>query len=274
MLSNDNAMLVAINFKNWTAFKRDKSISDSAKSVFNMKSESGNFNKRLLPKFALKKLNDIITEFQWYAHDNTLAYMGVRATRILPTSFFMEFNKELNQARLRLSEALVEFKEDYVEYMGHAKNMLGDKFNESEYPTVEELGTKFSIDVQIMPIPVGETFNDIVDNNVVANLVASLEGVGDVSKQDLLNRTKNVLGTLRKVLDGSTKRIYASTISGNITKLVIQLTHLNLENDPLLVQLGSTIETELGNLNAEYIKNSMTYMKKKLEVVDNLLDLL
>lgn len=273
MINNDNSVLTTLAVKFWSGYKYDKSASLKTIEDNHMERGAGNFNKKLLPKFALKDIKDVITQFKYYFTENTLPYNALLGTRILPTSGFMEFQRTIIVSQNMLKKAVREFIDEYGTSKETAKQMLGDLYNINDYPDVDAVAKRFDIIVNFFPVPEANRFNTSITNTQVKRLNDQLESMSLEAKFDLVNRTEKIARALMHTLMNDGKRIYNSTVINNVNKLSEQLRTLNYDNDSLLIEVKEMVDNNILNIRIDYLKESPAYRTKVILKTQNVIDL-
>jgi len=273
MINNENSMLVTLSVKFWSGYKHDKSASMQTITEHKMEYGSGKFNKKLLPKFVLKPIKNVINEFKTFFADNTLPYNALLGTRILPSDGFMEFNRQVIVSQNKLNTVVQQFKNEYPTSIDQAKIMLGDLFSPTDYPDIDMIEKKFAIEVNYYPVPEADRFNKNITNTQVQKLNKQLETLSTQAKFDLVLRTEKAVLTLLDTLNRPEKRIYESTVIHNIDKISDQLERLNYENDPLLIEVKKCVDENIKGLRIDYLKESASYRTKTIAKAQTVLDL-
>lgn len=274
MINNDNSVLVTLSVSFWSGYKHDKGASRDTIEQHRMEKGAGKFNKKLLPKFALKDIKDIITRFKYFFSENTLPYNILLGTRILPTSGFIDFQKEVSIQTGLLNKAVREFTDEYQENKETARTMLGDLYNENDYPTVDIIKTKFSINVSYFPVPEPARFSASMTNVQVKKLSEQLDEMSVMAKFDLINRVEKACNSLMDTLVRADKRVHRSTVTDNISKLSEQLETLNYENDELIQEVKEVFDENILGIRVDDVKDSPTYRKKMIGKTQIVLDLI
>ena len=273
MISNKNAMLTTMQVKYWSGYKHDKIASLRTIEDYNMEPGAGKFNKKLLPKDALKEIKNIVTQYKYFFTDNTLTYKALLGTRILPTKEFFAFQTETVKAQDNLAQAVENFINQYKAHKRVAKQMLGDLYNPDDYPSIEGIRTKFMITVNFFPVPEPQRFNPDVPTTLVDKLSSELATMSLDAKYDLVNRTEKVARTLMDTLANDQKRIFYSTVVLNVDKLSDQLDVLNYDNDPLLIELKQVVDDNILNIRMDYLRDSISYRSKVMAGTQKVIDI-
>ena len=144
MISNENSILVRLKTSFWSAYKKDKQASAETARQYKMDKGTVSTNKKLLPKFVLKDINDTINNFKTYFQKNTLPYNLALSTRILPISSYFDFKQEEASVVATLRKQVQEFEDNYDKYVAEAQAKLGDLFNPQDYPSkLETAGNRW-----------------------------------------------------------------------------------------------------------------------------------
>ena len=272
MLSNQNTVLVVLSVNNWLGYKYDKKASQETTEQHKMEKGAGRFNKKLVPKYALKPIKTVIQDFKIFFIENTLPFEGLIGTRILPASSFIDFSNTASEVNDQLSEKVDNFIKDYQTYKEQAQRMLGSLYNESDYPSVDKLPELFNINVRYLPVPESQNFNTVLGNTQIRELNDQLARSAELSVEELFFRAYTVLTKLWNVLDGETQRIFHSTTVGNIEKTISQLNKLNYLNRPEVTQLQNMMESDVTGVKIHLIKESKVYCRKTRERIQPILD--
>jgi hypothetical protein len=277
MINNENSILAVLMVRYWAGFKHDKIASLQTITDNNMEAGAGKFNKKLLPKDALKAIKHVVTQFKYYFNDNTLTYKALLGTRILPSKEFMTFQKQVIKAQDDLEKAVQEFSICYAAHKTAAQSMLGSLYNDKDYPEISELREKFKITVNYFPVPEPQRFNDSVSSTQVDKLTAQINEMSLDAKYDLVNRTEKIARTLMDTLENDNKRIFYSTVVVNIDKLSNQLEMLNYDNDPLIMELKNVVDNNIVGIRMDYLRDSISYRgkvkagaQKVIDIVDEI----
>jgi len=273
MINNDTCVLVTLKVKYWSGYKHDKQASTDAIEANRMETGSGKFNKKLLPKFCLKEIKTVIDKFKAHFNDNTLPYNALLGTRILPTDSFVNFQKVASTAVEQLNKAVAVFITDYEENRRTAQKMLGDLYRIEDYPLSKDLPKKFLIELHFFPVPETTRFNSGITNVQVQKLSKELDAMSMSAKFDLVYRTEKIARTLMHTLLNANKRIFHSTVTGNIDKLSEQLANLNYDNDPLITEVKSIVDKNIKDIRVDHLKESPTYRDRIIKQTQNVIDL-
>lgn len=149
----NSAMLVAFYQSTWTGEASDSSVVDDAKKRTGAKGKVGSFRKFLLANNdeAHAAVKSAIGA-AYRDHMKMTLPWGNSQHRLLPNARFMDYAKTMQEHRTKVQIAVDAFIDAYPAAMAKAISDLAGMADASEYPTAEEAGRKFSIDIDFMPM--------------------------------------------------------------------------------------------------------------------------
>lgn len=267
-------MLVSLNISRWGNRKKDKKATANIAKASKAEADMVNTTKRLIHPALLKSINNTYQEAFLFHNSITLAWNG-HGTRIIPATKLLEWIREMKLFKTEFESNCEAFLTKYASKIDEAKQQLGDLFNESDYPTIEVMRTKFAFNTQLMQIPDTQDFRvdlpDEVLDLVKEQASLTMQTSSQVATKDLWNRLDKTLTSLKNVLIDEDKHIFEATISGNINKLLQQLHDLNVEGSTSIRDAYIDIKRDLGAISRDEIKASETYRKDLLTKTDKIL---
>ena len=124
-----------------------------------------------------------------------------------------------------------------------ARILLNGMFNEMDYPTVEDMRTKFAIELETLPLPSAEDFRVTLANGEVARIQREIETRLQreflKSNQDLWNRLRLAVDNMALRLGNPEGRFHDSLI-GNLQAIVELVPKLNVTGDENLEKISAT----------------------------------
>jgi hypothetical protein len=242
----------------WTARKLDKTQSVLVAHNADAKEGVANVHKNLLPE--CKELEDVTkwaTQFRTFIYTSTLPWDD-SGWRIGQVARHMEFMQEIGD-RINLGNLLVDaLMRVYQSRVEDAKFTLNKMFNPMDYPSVQEVRSRFSFAVSVMPMPAASDFRAVegipkaeVEKLEKAAAEAVEQRIAEAMKE-AYERLYEAVAAMANTLDGydgGTIKKFNDSLVGNIAKIVKVMPALNLTNDPKLAALASDAE-ELANYAA------------------------
>ena len=170
------ALLVEFNASVWTARKLDKSTTDEVVANKNAAAkDAARVNKHLLAgRNELEIVQQAIGRARQYVYDNTSPWSD-SGIRLLPNKLFMTFAARMNEFDEEIAALVKSFVAIYPTLITAQALALGDMFKRDDYPTANEIVTKFSFRVNYMPVPTAGDFRVDVGNQAQQELKERLE---------------------------------------------------------------------------------------------------
>jgi len=275
MKLSDRALLVQLNISTWSANKLDKEISSETTRNKGAISGSVRSHKSLLPMCDLlddiKKKAGLIRQ-QFY--DNTLPW-GVKGIQILPTANYLAFMTEFRKEKSDYEALVRQFVPAYPQLVQDAQRFLGTAYKVDDYPDVSEIGSKFKMDLGVMPVPNNDFRVDIADaeleriqEEVEARVKQASTGAMQEVWQRLYDKVVHMADRMAK-LDDPKARFHESTLD-NITDLCDLLPRLNVMDDPNLEAMRQEVEGKLSGLSKDSVVQSPTFRQTKIDEANDI----
>src|SRR5574343_798172 len=165
MSLSNKAMLVNLSISQWTGKKVDKKANETVERTHLTEGKVGLYSKRLLPNTKeLDTINNLSQGMSKFFYDNTLPWFS-DGSRIIKASHYMEFTNEFRTLKGKFDKAVLDFIRDYPALKEQAKRKLGDLYNESDYPSDQEIQYTFDVKVSFIPVPdVGDFHTEILES--------------------------------------------------------------------------------------------------------------
>ena len=277
------ATMARLRVRKWHARIKDKRVAHDA-SVANGASDAAfSVYKRLLAgaEDSLKKVHAIIDSARLRHYQLTLPWSttGVDESgrrdgpRLLPNTLFMEYVKEMGEAKTSMKASLAAFIQSYPAMMHEARRQLGKSYDETEYPPVSQIEDRFALDFDFQPIPTGVDFKGLPKQQCEA-LARTLNG--NVRKclenamRDVWQRLHTAVLAMAERL-GDPKKIFHDTLITNLRELVALLAHLNATDSPELERLRARVATDLCAEEPDTLRENMAL---RALVADNAVQIL
>ena len=241
------AMLVEFNASVWTARKLDKSTTDEVVTRKNAAAkDAARVNKHLLAgRTELDTVQQMIGRARSYVYDNTLPWSD-SGLRLLPTVNFMAFNEKMSQFEEEFERLVSDFVTIYPTLITAQALALGDMFKRDDYPTANEIMTKFAFRVGYLPVPTAGDFRVDIGNDAQAELQKKLANLADERvehamkdiKQRLLDHLKRMSDRLTvDYVNGEAKpRVFHDTLIDGAHDLCDMVDSLNIVGDAQLTE--------------------------------------
>ena len=277
------AMLVEFNASVWTARKLDKSTTDEVVASKNAGAkDAARVNKHLLAgRTELDIIQQAVGRARQFVYDNTAPWSD-SGLRLLPTVNFMKFTERMNDFEEEMEALVKAFVAIYPTLITAQALALGDMFKRDDYPTANEIMTKFSFRVNYMPVPSSGDFRVDVGNQAQAELKARLESLTQERIDSAMADVRERLSThLKRMSDRLTtdyvngeakQRRFHDTLVDGALELCDLTKSLNVTNDMALENARSQLEQLLVGVTPADLRKNEAIRQDVKKNVDAILD--
>ena len=277
------AMLVEFNASVWTARKLDKSTTDEVVASKNAGAkDAARVNKHLLAgRTELDVIQQAVSRARQFVYDNTAPWSD-SGLRLLPTVNFMKFTERMNDFEEEMEALVKSFVAIYPTLITAQALALGDMFKRDDYPTANEIMTKFSFRVNYMPVPSSGDFRVDVGNQAQAELKARLEALTQERIDSAMADVRERLSThLKRMSDRLTtdyvngeakQRRFHDTLVDGALELCDLTKSLNVTNDVALEEARKQLEQLLVGVSPADLRKNEAIRQDVKKNVDAILD--
>lgn len=277
------SMLVEFNASVWTARKLDKSTTDEVVQNKNAAAkDAARVNKHLLAgRTELDVITQAVNRARQFVYDNTLPWSDA-GLRLLPTQNFQKFAERMNAFDDEFEALVKSFVAIYPSLITAQAMALGDMFRRDDYPTANEIMTKFSFRVNYMPVPVAGDFRVDVGNQAQDELREQLERLANERIDSAMADVRRRLGEhLKRMSDrlttdtvaGETKRrrFHDSLVDGAL-ELCDLVKALNIVGDTDLETARRGLSDCLLGVTPDELRQNDAVREDTKKAVDSILD--
>jgi hypothetical protein len=277
------AMLVEFNASVWTARKLDKSTTDEVVTNKNAAAkDAARVNKHLLAgRTELDTVQQMIGRARNYVYDHTLPWSD-SGLRLLPTVNFMAFNEKMSQFEEEFESLVASFIGIYPTLITAQALALGDMFKRDDYPTANEIMTKFAFRVGYLPVPTAGDFRVDIGNAAQEELKEKLNRMAeervDAAMRDIrarlgehLKRMSDRLTTDYVQGEAKQRRFHDSLVDGAL-ELCDLTKALNVVGDPSLEQARKSLEEALLGITPNELRKNEHIRQDTKKAVDAILN--
>lgn len=240
----DHAVLVALNIRQWTARKYDRSVSKEVDRNHGAK-DGGRYNKLLISKAALEAIEKVAGAARAHHYDKTLAWSD-NGDRLLPSALFMDYTQEMQTFRIEFENRVRTLIQEYPQLKVAARAQLGSMYDPDDYPA--DIADRFQFSTSFSPVPDANDFRVNLSTESIDFIKRDLtDRIMDRQKEavkEVFNRARAIVGKIHEQTSNTDRRIYDSAIE-NARSFVDILPALNLTNDPVLASIEDDIRTLL-----------------------------
>ena len=264
MSISNSAMLVEMNISVWTAAITDRAATNKVTDDAHATTDAGLFKKNLMAGTTLRKdIADYAALCRTWHNGRTLPWSD-KGVRLLPTSMFLDYKTEINARRDYFNAKVAKFVGEYPQLVNAAQTNLGDLFNAGDYPSAEEVESKFAFKLIFSPVPESGDFRLTASAADMAELKEQYETayearVGDAMKTawGKLHSTLQHMSEKLTESEGDKAKPFHSTFVSNISDLCSLLTHLNITKDPELELARRNLQTMVSNVDVADIRSDV-----------------
>jgi hypothetical protein len=276
-------MLVEFNASVWTARKLDKTTTDEVVASKNAGAkDAARVNKHLLAgRTELDIIQQAVGRARQFVYDNTAPWSD-SGLRLLPTINFMKFTERMNDFEEEMETLVKAFVIIYPTLITAQALALGDMFKRDDYPSANEMMTKFSFRVNYMPVPSSGDFRVDVGNQAQAELKARLESLTQERIDSAMADVRERLSThLKRMSDRLTtdyvggeakQRRFHDTLVDGALELCDLTKALNVTNDTTLETARSQLEQLLVGVTPADLRKNEAVRQDVKRNVDAILD--
>ena len=277
------AMLAEFNASVWTARKLDKSATEEVVTNKNAQAkDAARVNKHLLAgRNELEVIQQMVGRARQFVYDNTLPWSD-SGLRLLPTINFETFAAKMNAFEEEFERLVTDFVNIYPSLITAQAMALGDMFKRDDYPTQNEIMTKFAFRVNYMPVPTAGDFRVDVGNAAMDDIKAKLQRLADERVEEAMKDVRKRLGEhLKRMSDRLTtdyvageakpRRFHDSLVDGAL-ELCDLTKALNLTGDQDLEGARFTLEQLLCGVTPTELRKNEAVRQDVKKNVDAILD--
>ncbi len=277
------AMLVEFNASVWTARKLDKSTTDEVVTNKNAAAkDAARVNKHLLAgRTELDTVQQMIGRARNYVYDHTLPWSD-SGLRLLPTVNFIAFNEKMSQFEEEFESLVASFIGIYPTLITAQALALGDMFKRDDYPTANEIMTKFAFRVGYLPVPTAGDFRVDIGNAAQEELKEKLNRMAeervDAAMRDIrarlgehLKRMSDRLTTDYVQGEAKQRRFHDSLVDGAL-ELCDLTKALNVVNDVGLETARRDLEQALLGITPNELRKNEHIRQDTKKAVDAILN--
>lgn len=278
-----SGILIRAKVKVWTATKQDREVSDEVTASKKAARNAGRFTKQLFAD--VPELRHLLNDRQtWYNFIQRVTYPWDDEWGFLPTPRIPEVMADIDTRKARSQELLDAFVAVMPSAISNEAFAQGDMFNKDDYPTPDEVRSKFRVIVQTMNIPEGD-YRVQISTELAEDLQRNYEQqtrdiITDIhaKQQDQLVK---VLQSFSYCCDSETviedgqvkvkrRKLYESTLN-DAMELCRTFSKFNLTNDTRLEDARRELEKVLDGVTIDQLRNSDTKRVVIKEGVDDIL---
>lgn len=282
MSITSSAVMVEMNISVWTANKLDKSATNKVVADNAAVQNAAQVRKNLMAGTTLRKdIADYAAGCRLWHNTRTLPWSD-KGARVLPTSLLLDYKAEASFRRNTFDHMVGNFMVQYPALVQTAHNYLGSLFNPNDYPSADEVRSKFGFRLVFSPVPESNDFRLQVAEQDMQELREQYEESFNSRLAEAMREPWDRLHKLLKGMsdkltdteggeDSEGKKRYHETLITNAQSLCGLLTHLNVTKDAKLEEARRALEVTMLGADIDTIKESPEVRKTMKDKVDAIL---
>lgn len=278
------AILRGVRLGLWDGRKLDKAVSDEVARAKGAKADAGRYNKQLVPPESLAAVKSAANAIRAVHARYTLPWTN-NGFDILPAAKVAEYDNDMRAARYEFEKAADSFAAIYPALVDSAPARLGELFDASEFPSANEVRSRFSFRVRTLTIPDKTDFrvdmSDAQARLIRAEIEAESREALETAMADAWQRVADVCARMVERLNAykpatakgeKTEGRFTDTIVENVRDLVAMLPAFNLTGDPTLADVTARLERDLCANDAQTLRDDETARKEAARAAQAILD--
>ena len=278
-----SAVLVSVDISVWSATKQDRGISDEVTTSKNADKSAGRYVKNLLANHPKHKavVNYRQTIYNWLQRRT---YRWNQSQQLLPSIDVPKFKQEYHEHEIAFHALVDSLVTDYDSIVSDMAFKQGDMINRADYPSAEQVKTKFSLNLYVSEVPTNDfrcgIAKDIADD-LFTTLSNQAQGIIDSIAQEQSERMVEVMesishccGVDESEVNGEVRTKRRKIYEGTLQKArdyVESFKRFNLKNDSGLELARASLEKVLNGVKAEDIRDSDAVRHHVKEGIDDIL---
>ena len=295
---SENATLVRLTTKHPSGIKSDKDLKEGLAIDQKAYESSLHVAKYIFGKETNKYFRRIINQFRYnYFYpmtvpwdDNTSDFEGkvLSGWRLCPNQELDTLMDKVNDAKVDFDKEVKEFLDNYDNLIEANKYKLGDAFKLSDYPTKDEIATKFRFDFELGTVPqfnskdirlnVSQKLRKKIESDALKRATKNVEAITRTTVETLLESVEHLADKLSSY-DPKTKGggFFKNSSFDKLRQFLDTLPSINsdiLGNDKKIAEAHQNLVTVFAKINdVNSLRDDDDYTdKKRKQLADDLKD--
>jgi Protein of unknown function (DUF3150) len=202
----------------------------------------------------MEKINTIVSKARTLHYTMTKPWCD-EGMRILPNVLHAKFADEFRVLKREFEQAADEFCRDYPRFVEERKRALVNLFDSKDYPSADEIRSKFKLETKVFPVPEADDFrSDVLDADTIEDIKREIAETSDKVLDGAMADTKEslvkVIGHMSEKLASykskkGERNFFTDSLVSNVRELAELLPAFNFNNDPAFDELAKRIQREL-----------------------------
>jgi hypothetical protein len=259
MSLQSSSVLVKLTLRQWDGYTKDKRVSERVDQTFNTNGSAGNYNKRLFDRGVLAPIRSTMSDL--YAQHRSMTmpwcYEGVS---LLPSKVMLPYCEMMRRGRDTIEREVENLRQQYPIHMANQMSRLGAMFNADDYPTEEELISRYGVEWQFFPVPdAGHFLVDVEQDlaqQVKHDLTNTLASVYNGAASSLYARMTDLLEHMHERL-ADPENIFHASMLDNARAVAQVMPALNIFDDQKLTEASQRLQQMIAHLEPQDLRKNL-----------------
>lgn len=280
MSIKDTCMIVNLQIGLWSGQRLDKEWTSDVTAEAGAASDAARVNKHLIPKEDLAKVQTCAGALRTHFYHGTLPWKD-NGDRVLTTKMFEKFMLEHSNLKAQFVDEVEQFLEvGYPAAQAKAQFRMGDRFNPSDYPHVEDLRRRFYVNLDVDPVSDAKDFRVDLSADQEASLRGEIEEATNRRIQsamtDVWRRLETAVSNYHARMttqteDGKKPRFKDATVD-NLAEIIELLPMFNITGDKELERIGESVKDSLLGYSAGELRSDSVLRSSAAEEARKILE--
>lgn len=275
---HSSAVLVSLKIGIWNTKRKDKGTSEKVKLDAGAQGNVGAYNKNLVPDFReLESITKFSADCRNWIKRTTVPWTFDGVNVVSTTTLWNGFDQEMQDRQKQFYAMRDDVLLEYANARQAAQFRLGSMFDATEYPSVDEVSTKFYFDYSYHPVPQAGDFRVDVSNQGLQFLQEQFEREANkavaeamTSLWERVKKTTETLSNQLRVSKDEKGKLYQSTLDTALD-LCNMMKDLNLTGDPKMERMRRDLFSTLNGMDLNDLKKDETARLSVKQEIDDLL---
>ena len=273
---SSSSMLVELSISTWTGRKKDKRASAAVTSQNYAAAGVAAVNKKLLGDCAELSAVQKFTANLRNAHYSMTMPWSDTGLRLLPTAQYFKYNQQMTALQSEYERLVQNFLDAYDWEISQAQATLGALFLRDDYPTLDNLRSKFRFGLTYIPLADAGDFRIDIANDAAEELRAHYENYYSNQLSNAMNdvwkRTYDALSRMSERLDYADheqKKVFRDSLVDNVSDMIDLLRVCNVGNNSQMAAMADRLEESMRGVTPEALREDEWLRTETKRAVDD-----
>lgn len=273
---SSSALRVGLSISVPTLRKMDKKATREVIAFNNARKGAANVTKKLVQALAHEDMVKLVASIRAYHREQTVPW-GDLGDRLVSNQNLIDYKNNMAQLEDEFWGLAQQILDGYPQAVAQAQLLLGDMFNEDEYPSVDQLRRKFKFSLVFEAVPDVGDFRVDIGNQAASEMREQYKQVLsdriNAVHQDLAERLAEPLQRMSKGLDyneGEKPSGFRDTLVDNVLSIVDLMRSCNLNGNAHIAGIQQDLRATLKGVTPDGLRrdpNLRADTKRKVDAI-------